>query len=263
MSSSNYNSEKAYLYGNTFIENPNFAYGQVPMPPSRPPYVPYGPPMHPYCEHCHGDKLNIIPPVDRTNCRNLSYYQNPPSIPNIGGCDISELDRNIASNIIEVQSKLRISLDLILYSVKADEDIKITLETGNKYKITYLSESGMTIITGILRYIDINTPLECTRYITDYNTSVNPHIIMDCSSEGNSDIRIIYIKSLRNVEEIKDEEPSEEPTENPDDVPSENPDGNTDTPVENPSENPTENPDNPSENPDDNTDTPVEDTSNQ
>lgn len=266
MSCTDKNSERAYLYGNTFIEEPLPYYAQPPKP--TPPFNQCGPIIPSQCNWCV-NKPTVLPPIDRDNCRNLSYYQNPPCIPNTD-CTVGEIDRNTVSNIIEVESRLKLSIDLTLYNVDAEKDIKITLENDKKYKMTYLSETGFVTIIGILKYIDINTPIECIRYISQYDNKVNPHIIMDCSSEGKSDIRIIYIKSLRYVEEIVDKpedpddnkDPVEDPTDNPPSENPEDPSGNPsdgEDPVEDPVDNPpSENPEDPSSNPSDGED-PIED----
>ena len=202
---------KAFMYGNAFIEPPKPCYGQ--MPPRPPIFVPYGPkPLH--CPHCNGN--HTLPPIKRP-IHDHGYYQNPPTIPSHGGCcTCDDVNRDNYLNIINVESRLRLSLDITLYSVREEDDVKITLEEGKKYKIVYLSEYGLSTVVGILKYIDTTIPLECTRYINEYNDTTNyAHIIMDCSTESNSDIRKIFIRALRSIEEVVENTDQDEPSETP------------------------------------------------
>ena len=85
------------------------------------------------------------------------------------------------------------------------------MENGKKYKITFVTEYGVKQVTGILRYIDSNIPTKCIRYIGESNEVTDfAYIIVDGSSAGNSNIVKIFIRSLRGIEEIKEEAPDSE-----------------------------------------------------
>lgn len=236
------NRNTSYMYGNAFIERPPIWYGQFP-PFVNVPYGPH-PPSCPGGCYNHPNFNEPTPPND--------YYMRPPVIPPNPPCDF-EIDRDEYPNILNVQSRLVVSLRIHLFAVNKDNDIDILLENDKKYKIIYLTEQGVKTVTGILKYIDTTIPTECIRYIgTDSDVSDYAHIILDCSTENGSDIRKIFIKSLRYIEEIVPEEkPSDE---NPDDSGEETPKDPADG--DNTGETPSENPDSGSE---EQTKDPVED----
>lgn len=181
-----------------------------PKPPiyGQPPFTNYGPkpPICP-CYHQHGE-AEKLPPIKRPEHPD-SYYTNPPFIPSAKECNCKLPDRFPVSNIINVESKLIISLKITLYGITEEDDITIILENGKKYKITYITEEGVKQVTGILRYIDSNIPTDCIRYIGEYNEVTDfAYIIVDGSTDANSNIVKIFIRSLRSIEEIKEEENS-------------------------------------------------------
>lgn len=191
-----------------------------PMAP-RPPFygqfnVPYGP-KPPICGCCHNHgKPNKLPPIKRPE-HPESYYTNPPYIPSALKCNCEIPDRFPVSNIINVESQLVIALKITLYGVTKEDDKTILLEYGKKYNIAYLTETGVKSITGVLRYIDSRIPTDCLRYIGENNEVTDfAYIIIDGSTEGDSNIIKIFIRSLRDIEEVKPEVPS-----NPDDLNSE------------------------------------------
>ena len=191
-----------------------------PMAP-RPPFygqfnVPYGP-KPPICGCCHNHgKPNKLPPIKRPE-HPESYYTNPPYIPSALKCNCEIPDRFPVSNIINVESQLVIALKITLYGVTKEDDKTILLEYGKKYNIAYLTETGVKSITGVLRYIDSRIPTDCLRYIGENNEVTDfAYIIIDGSTEGDSNIIKIFIRSLRDIEEVKPEVPS-----NPDDSNSE------------------------------------------
>lgn len=197
----------------------------------RPPFVPYGP-KPPICPcHCHGEPEKL-PPIKRPD-HDDKYYEHPPYIPSAQGCNCKIPDRMPVSNIINVESQLLITLKITLYGVSEEDDKTIILENGKEYIITYITEDGVRQITGVLRYIDYNIPTECVRYIGEYNTVTDQsYIIVDGSTAGYSNIVKIFIRSLRDIVEVKkDEDKDPDDTnkgDNPDNPPSggdKNPDG--------------------------------------
>ena len=197
------NKNTSYMYGNAFIERAPIWYGQFP-PFINVPYGPH-PPSCPGGCYNHPNFNEPVPPND--------YYTRPPAIPVKPPCDF-EIDRTEYPNIINVQSRLVVTLKIHLFAVNPEDDTDILLENDKKYKIIYLTEQGVKTVTGILKYIDTTISDECVRYIgNSSDVSDYAHIILDCSTENGSDIRKIFIKSLRAIEEIVPEEP-----ENPNDT---------------------------------------------
>lgn len=190
--------------------------------PKRPPFVPYGP-KPPICPcHCHGEPEKL-PPIKRPD-HDDKYYEHPPYIPSAKGCNCKIPDRMPVSNIINVESQLLITLKITLYGVKEEDDKTIILENGKEYIFTYITEDGVRQITGILRYIDYNIPTECIRYIGEYNTVTDQsYIIVDGSTVGYSNIVKIFIRSLRDIVEVKKDD-----NKDPDDT--NKGDGSGDTP---------------------------------
>ena len=195
-------------------------------PMRKPPFVPYGP-KPPICPcHYHGEP-GKLPPIKRPD-HDDKYYEHPPYIPSAQGCNCKIPDRMPVSNIINAESQLLITLKITLYGVREEDDKTIILENGKEYIITYITEDGVRQITGILRYIDYNIPTECVRYIGEYNTVTDQsYIIVDGSTAGYSNIVKVFIRSLRDIVEVKKEE-SKDPDDNNKGDGSDNPDKDPD-----------------------------------
>ena len=195
-------------------------------PMRKPPFVPYGP-KPPICPcHYHGEP-GKLPPIKRPD-HDDKYYEHPPYIPSAQGCNCKIHDRMPVSNIINVESQLLITLKITLYGVREEDDKTIILENGKEYIITYITEDGVRQITGILRYIDYNIPTECVRYIGEYNTVTDQsYIIVDGSTAGYSNIVKVFIRSLRDIVEVKKEE-NKDPDDNNKGDGSDNPDKDPD-----------------------------------
>ena len=127
---------------------------------------------------------------------------NRPSDPN------AKINRSLSKvNIINIETVAVHSLRIKLYGATEEDDIDLTLELGKKYDVMYVTEGGLTVARGTLKIIDSAIPDTCTRYIGEFNSLVNTaYIGMDCSTEGNSDKRKIYIASIRAIQEVIDEE---------------------------------------------------------
>ena len=129
----------------------------------------------------------------------------------------------IVSNIINIETLAFRSLRIKLYAVKEEDDIDIILEVGKTYSVTYLSEGGLKVATGMLKLIDSTIPDTCTRYIGEFNETVaTAWIGLDCSTTGKSDKRKIFIASIRAIEEVPEDDPDYVP-------PTIEPDGLTDS----------------------------------
>ena len=214
--------------------------------------VPYGPKEpHCPCYHYNGEPEKV-PPVEKPE-HPESYYTNPPFIPSINKCNCDIQDRYPVSNIINVESQLLITLKITLYGVNKEDDKTIILEYGKKYKFIYLTEDGVKEVTGTLKFIDSTIPTECIRYIGNSNSVTDfAYIIIDASSEGNSNIVKIFIRSLRGIEEITESSGAGDNTgeDNTDNQPSED----NNTPSEDKDNDSTGTEENPDQGEEDNTD---------
>ena len=118
----------------------------------------------------------------------------------------------VATNIINIETLVLKSLRIKLYAIKEEDDIDILLELGKGYSITYITEEGMKVATGVLKIIDNSIPDTCTRFIGEFNNTVaTAWIGLDCSTAGKSDKRKIFIASIRGIEEADIEDPDYNP----------------------------------------------------
>ena len=134
-----------------------------------------------------------------------SYYAEPDYCATCNRCNRIIRD-SLMTNIINIESSVTKILTLKLYGLTEDLDKVINLREGNKYCVSYITEDGIKTVTGKFRGFSPNLPDECVRYIGNFNTSISAaYICLDCSTDGESDKRLIYIASIRFVEEILDE----------------------------------------------------------
>ena len=118
------------------------------------------------------------------------------------------------SNIINIETISFRTLRIKLYAVREEDDTDMVLELGKGYSITYITETGLKVATGILKIIDSNIPDKCTRYIGEFNETVTTAWIgLDCSVVGKSDKRKIYVASIRAIEEADITDPDYVPPE--------------------------------------------------
>ena len=112
-----------------------------------------------------------------------------------------------ANKIINIETQLIKSLKLTLYAMTEEEDTTLLLEIGKKYAITYITEVGLRVATGVLKVIDTTIPDTCQRYIGEINEStITAWIGLDCSTAGNASKKKIYIASIRAIEEVPEDE---------------------------------------------------------
>ena len=147
-----------------------------------------------------------------------NIYAKPlhPSCCNIS-CKRKDGINPIAANIINIESSIDRVLTITLYGVTQDLDKKIKLIIGNKYAITYITEYGFETVTGTLGEISKGVPDDCTKYVGNFNSSVTAaYIGLDCSTNGKSDKRLIYIASIRYIEAVFDDDEDNHPEMTPD-----------------------------------------------
>lgn len=110
-------------------------------------------------------------------------------------------------SIINIETIANRSLRIKLYAMREEDDTDVILEIGCSYKITYITEGGLKVATGVLKIIDSAIPDKCTRYIGEFNqTTATAWIGMDCSRPGMSDKRKIYIAAIRAIEVVEPED---------------------------------------------------------
>lgn len=122
-------------------------------------------------------------------------------------CTGNRIDRNkLLANIINIESSINKVLTITLYGVTEDLDKTVNMKVGNKYCISYITENGLQTVTGVFKELSSNMPDECTKYIGNFSTATTAaYICLDCSTAGESDKRLIYIASIRFIEEVFDE----------------------------------------------------------
>lgn len=114
---------------------------------------------------------------------------------------------NLLFNIVNISSSIDKVLTITLYGASKNLDKTIKMKIGNKYCISYLTENGVQTVTGIFKELSPNMPDECVKYIGLYSSvTTAAYICLDCSTEGQSDKRLIYIASIRHIEELFDDE---------------------------------------------------------
>lgn len=135
-------------------------------------------------------------------------YQEYTSDSYCDGCKkCNGINRDLMNNLVNIETYIDKVLTVTLYGKSKDLDKTIKMRIGNKYCVTYITEKGLQTVTGTFKELSTNIPDDCTRYMGIYNNiSTTAYICMDCSTAGESDKRIIYIASIRYIEELFDNE---------------------------------------------------------
>ena len=204
-----------YMYGNTFIQpdvpdysfvaHHNMAHAPRCIPPypdlvQRPTFCPEG---KPGCCLTYEESANKVD----------TPYTNPDDDNSnkctCGCCDGNEIIRDpLMYNLIDITTEVVKTLKVTLYGRTKDLDKTIEMKTGGRYAVTYATEHGLIKSVGYLEVISSAIPDTCTRYINTNNQSAaaNAYIAMDCSTEGHSDKRKIYVATIRQIEELDTDE---------------------------------------------------------
>lgn len=122
-----------------------------------------------------------------------------------GRCN--RINRNkMLTSLVNLETSITKFLRVKLYGATQDLNKTVLMKEGNKYCISYLTEQGVATVTGTYRGVSTNVPEECTSFIGNYSAlASSAYICMDCSTAGTSDKRLIYIASIRYIEEVYDE----------------------------------------------------------
>ena len=180
-----------------YIQDGHYVYGNM----LNQPYPPY-----------YNSSWYHRQPPRRSLSSLLEFYDDgtaylPDNIP--GNVEFAPIRSPLASNIVNIETLAFRSLRIKLYAVKEEDDIDLVLELGKTYSVTYLTEGGLKVATGVLKLIDSTIPDTCTRYIGEFNETVaTAWIGLDCSTTGKSDKRKIFIASIRTIEEVPEDDPN-------------------------------------------------------
>lgn len=210
-----------YMEGNTFIQ-PDQAQGNYTIPsnspfyekvkpdfycsmtPPRSPIMRYPPLINDGpCEcisHLHED--HVLRPTMICHCCNDDYVKPEPP------------KRMEIPSVVNIETKLIVSVKVTLYSVREEDDVTLILSEGKKYKILYVTKDGVFERTGILKVIDTNIPIREYQYIGNTDAiAQDAYLILDSSTVGNAEVHKIFINTIRSITEIVDEveeEPSKD-----------------------------------------------------
>jgi hypothetical protein len=176
-----------------YIKDGHYMYGENQYCNPRPPYYNC---IHHHKQPCIRDFPNKVPFTDGT-----------PFKPDDSDAT-DEINRTaLQFNLVNIETRLITSLDITLYGTSKDLDKHFVMEIGKRYAITYMTEAGYKITTGILREISNNVPATCLRYIGDFTApATSAYIGMDCSTAGQSDRRLIYIATIRDITELAEDD---------------------------------------------------------
>ena len=194
-----------------YIQDGHYVYGNI----LNQPYPPY-----------YNSSWYHRQPPRRSLSSLLEFYDDgsaylPDNTP--GNIEFAPIRSPLASNIVNIETLAFKSLRIKLYAVKEEDDTDLVLELGKTYSVTYLTEGGLKVATGVLKLIDSTIPDTCTRYIGEFNETVaTAWVGLDCSTTGKSDKRKIFIASIRAIEEVPEDDPNYVP-------PTIEPDGLTDS----------------------------------
>lgn len=206
-----------YMFGNTFMQPDMPYYNHFkhhimapinrPMPPypdidKRPGSCPATPGKCLCFETENGSKVDCpyIDPdeiSDGTKCENCDL------------CKPGIIRDPLAYSVVNIETSVLKTLKITLYGTSKDLDKTVEMKVGNRYSITYITEQGLVTSVGYLELISDSVPDKCTRYIGGTNsvaTASTAYIGMDCSTEGHSDKRKIYIASIRYIQALEEDE---------------------------------------------------------
>lgn len=203
-----------YMFGNTFIQPEMPMYERIVhhnVAPVRRPIPPY-PDMNTRPIHCPAGKPGCCLGYEDSTTKVDTPYDDSSYSEN---CDCTDcpfsgigINRNsLLFNVLDIETSIVKTLKVTIYGTSVDKDKTIEMKTGSRYAVTYITEHGLITTVGRLELISESVPDACTRYINTTNMAAasTAYIGMDCSTEGNSDKRKIYIATIRYIQEIVDD----------------------------------------------------------
>lgn len=205
-----------YMFGNTFMQPEMPMYNRIAhhnMAPVNRPMPPY-PDMENRPVQCHGKPGCTLSYEECANKVDAPYNDSSYNSENCKDCILSnsEIIRDpLMYNVVNIETAIIKTLRVTIYGTSAVQDKTIDMQTGKRYAITYITEHGLIMSVGRLEVIGDSVPDTCTRYINTNNLAAasSAYIGLDCSSEGRSDKRKIYIATIRYIQELADGEVAE------------------------------------------------------
>ena len=198
-----------YMFGNTFIQPEVYGYKNLHhhMAPASRPMPPYPdmvnkPVQCPSGGNCYFNHNDGVTTVEN------QYMENE----NVEECNTCPFGYNsvirdpLVSSVVNIETTVIKTLKITLYGNTTEKDKTVEMKTGSRYAVTYITEHGLVTSIGCLELISDSIPDECTRYINGTNVAAvsSAYIGLDCSTEGYSDKRKIYISTIRLVQELDD-----------------------------------------------------------
>ncbi len=212
-----------YMYGNTFIQPSMPMYNKIsshimaPVLRSIPPY----PDMAARPIYCPATKAGCCLSYEEAANKVDTPYDDSAYNKNKCECEECPFENNgivrdpLMFNVINIETSVVKTLNVTIYGTSPEQDKTVEMRTGNRYAITYITEHGLITSIGRLEVISDSVPDTCTRYINTNNMAAasTAYIGVDCSTEGNSDKRKIYIATIRYIQPIEDTKVEDENTE--------------------------------------------------
>lgn len=213
-----------YMFGNTFIQPEMPIYYRIPhhnMAPVLRPMPPY-PDINTRPIKCPNGKVGCcLGYEDSANKIDTPYDDSAYDENN--KCDCTDcpfatdgiIIDPLMFNVVNIETSIVKTLKVTIYGTSREQDKTVEMKVGNRYAITYITEHGLITSVGRLEVISESVPDACTRYINATNMAAasSAYIGMDCSSEGYSDKRKIYIGTIRFIQALEDGEEVETDTE--------------------------------------------------
>ena len=205
-----------YMFGNTFIQPDIPMYSKI----AHHNMAPVGRPMPPYPDlntrpiHCPNNKPGCCLGYEDSANKVDTPYDDSAYDENNCECDDCPFASNgiirdpLMFNVVNIETSIVKTLKVTIYGTSSDQDKTVDMKVGNRYAVTYITEHGLITSVGRLELISESVPDSCTRYINTNNmaTASTAYIGMDCSTEGNSDKRKIYIATIRYIQVLEDGE---------------------------------------------------------
>lgn len=212
-----------YMFGNTFIQPEMPIYYRIPhhnMAPVLRPMPPY-PDMANRPISCPNGKFSCCLGYEDSANKIDTPYDDSSYDENNCECEDCPFVTNgiirdpLMFNVVNIETSVIKTLKVTIYGTSVDKDKTVEMKVGNKYAITYITEHGLITSVGRLETISDSVPDVCTRYINTNNLAAasTAYIGVDCSTEGNSDKRKIYIATIRYIQALEDGEEVEETEE--------------------------------------------------
>lgn len=211
-----------YMFGNTFIQPEMPIYYRIQhhnMAPVLRPMPPY-PDINTRPIQCPNGKAGCYFGYEDSSNKTDTPYDDSAYDENTCDCTDCPFATNgiirdpLMFNVVNIETSIIKTLKVTIYGTSQNQDKTVEMKVGNRYAVTYITEHGLITSVGRLELISESVPDTCTRYINATNMAAasSAYVGMDCSTEGNSDKRKIYIGTIRYIQKLEDDEEVETET---------------------------------------------------